>query len=116
MVTDDYVPDRGDVVWLTLAPRAGHEQSGHRPALVLSPSRYNKTVELALICPITSQVKGFPFEVRIPQPSKVRGVVLADQVTSVDWRARGARFMDTVPVEFVEAVTRQFFKLLPAVK
>jgi mRNA interferase MazF len=109
----DYVPERGDVVWITFSPRAGHEQAGHRPALVLSPGRYNRIVDLALVCPITSQVKGFPFEVAIPASAKVSGVVLADQVSSVDWRARGARFLDRLPAEFVETVALQFAKLLP---
>jgi mRNA interferase MazF len=91
----------------------GHEQSGHRPALVLSPGRYNRTVELAVVCPITSKEKGFPFEVKIPPAAKVAGVVLADQASSVDWRARGVEFMDRLPPEFVEKVARQFVKLLP---
>ena len=113
MVNESYVPDRGDVVWLDLSDRAGHEQAGHRPALVVSPLKYNRTVELALICPITSRIKGFPFEVAIPRQSKVQGVVLADQITSVDWRARGARYFDELPSDLVEKVTRQFQKLLP---
>lgn len=83
--------------------------------MVLSPIRYNRTVELAVVCPITSQVKGFPFEVTIPQAAKVKGVLLSDQVTSVDWRARGARRFDQLPSELVEHVTRQFLKLLPSV-
>lgn len=84
------VPDRGDVVWITLAPEAGHEQAGRRPAVVLSPAAYNGKVGLALMCPITSQVKGYPFEVSLPVGLKVTGVVLADQVKSLDWRARRA--------------------------
>jgi mRNA interferase MazF len=108
-----YVPARGDVVWMDLSSRVGHEQSGYRPALVVSPESYNRRVELALICPITSRVKGFPFEVHIPAGKDVSGVVLADQITSVDWRARGVRLMDRLPAQFVEAVTRQFAKLLP---
>lgn len=75
-----YVPDRGDVVWLDFTPQAGHEQGGRRPAVVLSPVAYNKKVGLALLCPITSQVKGYPFEVLIPSGSPVTGVILADQV------------------------------------
>jgi mRNA interferase MazF len=98
---------------MDLSPRAGHEQSGYRPALVVSPESYNRRVELALICPIPSRVKGFPFEVHIPAGNDVTGVVLADQITSVDWRARGIRLMDRLPVQFVETVTRQFAKLLP---
>jgi len=87
-----YCPKRGDVVWLTFNPQAGHEQAGHRPALVLSPESYNRKVGLALFCPITSQIKGYPFEVLIPQGHQVSGVVLADQVKSLDWKARQTSF------------------------
>ena len=89
---DDYVPDRGDLVWLSFTPQAGHEQAGHRPALVVSPKEYNAVTSLALLCPITSQVKGYPFEVGLPSTGPITGVVLADQIKSLDWRARGARF------------------------
>jgi len=85
-----YVPQRGDIVWLTFAPRAGHGQAGRRPALVLSPKEYNGKVGLALFCPITSQVKGYPFEVALPDGLPVAGVVLSDQVKSLDWRVRKA--------------------------
>ena len=87
-----YVPDSGDIVWIMFDPQAGHEQAGYRPALVLSPKAYNGKVGLALLCPITSQVKGYPFEVRIPEGLEVGGVVLSDQVKSLDWKARQARF------------------------
>src|SRR5256712_14029729 len=80
-----YIPERGDAVWITLDPQAGHEQAGRRPALVLSPSAYNGRVGLALFCPITNQVKGYPFEVLIPPGSPVTGVVGSDQVKSLDW-------------------------------
>lgn len=85
-----YVPERGDIVWLTFDPQAGHEQAGRRPALVLSPRAYNIKAGLALICPITSQRKGYPFEVDLPN-QRVTGVVLADQVRSLDWSARRAQ-------------------------
>jgi mRNA interferase MazF len=88
-----YVPARGDVVWITFNPQAGHEQAGRRPALVLSPSSYNRKVGLAILCPITSQVKGYPFEVNIPSGSKLGGVILSDQVKSLDWRIRKAEFI-----------------------
>jgi mRNA interferase MazF len=84
-------PDRGDIVWLDFSPQTGHEQSGRRPAVVLSPVRFNAKVGLALVCPITSQAKGYPFEVPLPERAKVVGVILADQVRSVDWRARRAK-------------------------
>lgn len=86
-----YVPDAGEVVWLQFTPQAGHQQSGMRPALVLSPATYNGKTGLMLCCPITSQVKGYPFEVHVTNNPKIAGVVLSDQVKSLDWRARKAR-------------------------
>jgi mRNA interferase MazF len=94
-----YVPARGDVIWITLNPRVGHEQAGRRPALVLSPSSYNGKVGLAILCPVTSQVKGYPFEVAIPFGLKLGGVILADQVKSLDWRLRKADFICKLPRE-----------------
>jgi len=94
-----YIPTRGDVVWITFNPQAGHEQAGRRPALVLSPSSYNGKVGLAILCPVTSQVKGYPFEVAIPAGLKLAGVVLADQVKSLDWRFRRAEFICKLPRE-----------------
>jgi mRNA interferase MazF len=92
-------PDRGDVVWITLAPQAGHEQAGRRPAVVLSPQVYNSKVGLALICLVTSQAKGYPFEVAIPPDLSVAGVILADQVKSLDWQARNAERICRLPEE-----------------
>ena len=92
MVTEDYVPGRGDIVWLNFTPPAGHEQAGHRPALVVSPREYHAVTNLALCCPITSQVKGYPFEMALPVDVSITGVVLADQIKSLDWKARRARF------------------------
>ena len=94
-------PDRGDIVWLEFSPQAGHEQSGRRPAVVLSPLRYNAKVGLALVCPITSQAKGYPFEVALPERAKVAGVILADQVKSVDWRARRVKRADRLSPDVV---------------
>lgn len=88
-----YVPERGDIVWIDMDPQAGHEQVGRRPAVVVSPGFYNRASNLALVCPITSQVKGYPFEIPIPEGIPVIGVVLADQVKSMDWRARKAKFI-----------------------
>src|SRR5215211_5711072 len=99
-----YVPDSGDIVWLTFTPQAGHEQAGRRPALVLSPSAYNGRVGLALLCPITGQVKGYPFEVELPKGLAVAGVVLADQVKSLDWRARKAAHICATPEDVVARV------------
>jgi mRNA interferase MazF len=100
----EYVPERGDLVWLSFTPQAGHEQAGRRPALVLSPRAYNAKVGLSLVCPITSQVKGYPFEVKIPSGNLVKGVILADQIKSLDWRARFAERIDELPVESVTEV------------
>ncbi len=91
-----YVPDAGDLVWITLHPTKGHEQDGTRPALVVSPKIYNQKSGLALVCPITSQQKGYPFEVAVELP-KIAGVVLSDQVRSIDWRERKVRFIARAP-------------------
>ncbi len=107
-----YIPERGDAVWITLDPQAGHEQTGRRPALVLSPSAYNGRVGLALFCPITSQVKGYPFEVPLPAESPVSGVVGADQVKSLDWRARKAARIGAVSEEVVAQVLQRLQTLL----
>ena len=92
-----YVPDRGDLVWISFNPQTGHEQAGRRPAFVVSPGSYNRKVGLALLCPITSQVKGYPFEVTLPAGLEIAGVVLSDQVKSLDWRARNAKFIGKLP-------------------
>ena len=94
-----YVPARGDAIWLTFTPQAGHERSGRRRALVLSPASYNRKVGLASLCPITSQVKGYPFEVATPARSRVNGVILADHVKNLDWRVRQAEFICKLPRE-----------------
>jgi mRNA interferase MazF len=102
-----YVPERGDAVWITLDPQAGHEQAGRRPALVLSPSAYNGRVGLALFCPITNHAKGYPFEVPLPTTSPVSGVVGADQVKSLDWRARKVARIGAVSDEVVAQVLQR---------
>src|SRR5437764_4167749 len=107
-----YVPERGDAVWITLDPQADHEQAGRRPALVLSPSAYNSRVGLALLCPITSQAKGYPFEVSLPEGLPVTGVVGADQVKSLDWRARKTSKIGAVPEAVVAAVVMRLQTLL----
>lgn len=106
------VPDRGDVVWLSFQPRAGHEQDGRRPAVVLSPQAYNGKVGLALVCPITRQVKGYPFEVPLPEGLPVQGVVLADQIKSLDWRARNADRMGRLPDRLVSEILDKLGVLL----
>lgn len=96
-----YVPDAGDIVWLHFDPQARHEQAGHRPALVLSTAPYNKVTGLMLCCPLTTQIKGYPFEVRIS--GKTAAVALSDQVKSLDWRARKAQYKGkAAPAELTE--------------
>ena len=107
-----YVPDRGDVVWLTFNPQAGHEQAGRRPAVVLSPQAYNAKVGLAIFCPITSQVKGYPFEVALPAGGGVTGVILSDQVKSLDWHARQVEFAARLPEPLLVEVLRKLNTLL----
>jgi mRNA interferase MazF len=107
-----YIPERGDIVWISFNPQAGHEQAGHRPALVLSPEAYNGKVGLCLLCPITSQVKGYAFEVVIPKDLSVTGVILADQVKSLDWQARKATFIAKLPDEVVQHVLGKLNSLL----
>ena len=108
----NYVPARGDVIRLDFNPQKGHEQAGRRPALVLSPTEYNRTVGLAVVCPITNQKKGYPWEVDIPHNPFVTGVVLADQIKSLDWRQRRADFMCTPEFELLEDVLERAFALL----
>jgi mRNA interferase MazF len=100
-----YIPRRGDIVWLDFDPQKGREQSGRRPALVLSRESYNARSGLAIICPITSKIKNYPFEVIIPEETcSIHGAILADQIGSFDWQGRNATFADTVPMSFCERV------------
>ena len=109
-----YVPNRGDAIWITLNPQAGHEQAGRRPAIVLSPELYNAKVGLAILCPITSQIKGYPFEVVLPPDLAIKGAILSDQVKSLDWRAREAelicRLPDTIVTETLQKVGTLLFQ------
>ena len=107
-----YVPSRGDLVWLQFSPQAGHEQAGHRPALVISPSSYNRRVGLALCCPITSHVKGYPFEVLLPAGLGVEGAVLSDQLKSLDWRVRKARRIASAPADVLEETVGKILVLV----
>jgi mRNA interferase MazF len=107
-----YVPARGDVIWLQFNPQAGHEQAGHRPAVVISPSSYNRRVGLALCCPVTSQVKGYPFEVLLPQGRGVEGAILSDQIKSLDWRVRKAKRIGHLPDEVLEETIGKILALL----
>ncbi|HHT9146047.1 MAG: endoribonuclease MazF [Candidatus Brocadiaceae bacterium] len=112
MVKKGYVPQRGDVVWITLNPQSGHEQAGRRPAVVLSPGIYNEKVELAILCPVTNQIKGYPFEVLMPDGLPVSGVILADQIKSLDWRVRDAEWICTLPPRIVVEVLQKLGTLL----
>ncbi len=107
-----YVPERGDLVWLNFTPHAGHEQAGHRPALVLSPGSYNRVAGLMLCCPLTTRIKGYPFEVALPGPEGVPAVALADQVKSVDWRARRAQRAARAPEDALQSVLAKAATLL----
>ena len=112
MVKKGYVPQRGDVVWITLNPQSGHEQAGRRPAVVLSPGIYNEKVELAILCPVTNQIKGYPFEVLMPDGLPVSGVILADQIKSLDWHVRDAEWICTLPPRVVMEVLQKVGTLL----
>lgn len=102
-----YIPDRGDLIWLTFDPRAGREQAGRRPALVLSPALYNGRAGLAFVCPVTSRVKGYPFEVVLPDGLPVSGAILVDHLKSADWIARRVEFAGKAPLAVLaEAITK----------
>jgi mRNA interferase MazF len=111
-VKKSYVPRRGDVIRLDFNPQTGHEQGGRRPALVLSPDEYNRTVGLVVVCPITGQQKGYPWEVEIPKSTYVYGVVLADQIKNLDWRGRRAEFVCASGSDLVDEVIEKSFALL----
>ena len=107
-----YVPQRGDIIWINLNPRAGHEQTGRRPVLVLSPETYNGKVGLAIFCPLTNQMKGYPFEVLVPSGLPISGAILADQVKSLDWRVRKAEMICSIPRKTVTEVLQKLGTLL----
>jgi mRNA interferase MazF len=107
-----YIPERGDLVWLTVDPQAGHEQAGRRPALILSTANYNAASGLALVVPVTSSAKGYPFEVSLPAGLAITGVVLADHVKSVDWKARKAKRIVSLRADLVEQVRARTALLL----
>jgi mRNA interferase MazF len=106
------IPDRGDIVWINYNPQAGHEQAGRRPALVLTPAAYNGKVGLAILCPITSQIKGYPFEVLIPDGLEINGVILSDQVKSLDWQARQAEIICKLPAAALDEVLQKLNTLV----
>jgi mRNA interferase MazF len=110
--TAGYIPDRGDLVWLDFTPHAGHEQGGRRPALVLSPRAYNSRAGLMLACPITNQVKGYPFEVLLPPALAATGAVLSDHVKSIDFAARRTEPIGKVPDSVIDDVVAKLTPLL----
>jgi mRNA interferase MazF len=112
VVARAYVPDAGDLVWLTFDPQAGHEQRGRRPALIVSPRAYNSKARLAIACPITSHVKNYPFEVALPPGGRVAGVILADHIKNVDWQARKVAFEAKAPAEVITDVREKLRALL----
>jgi len=107
-----YVPARGDLIWLQFNPRAAHEQAGHRPAVVISPSSYNRRVGLAVCCPVTSQVKGYHFEVLLPPGLGVEGAILSDQIKSLDWRVRKVRRIGDVPADVLQETVGKIVALV----
>ena len=104
-MAQSYVPDAGDIVWISFDPQTAHEQAGHRPAVVLSPAAYNAKTSLMVCCPMTAQIKDYPFEVVIAGPSP--SAVLADQVKSLDWKIRNAKFIARVPRSIIEEVSKK---------
>lgn len=107
----EYIPDRGDVIWLNFTPQAGREQAGHRPALVLSPKEYNRKTGLAVMCPMTTQAKGYPFEVAITTGS-VQGVVLSDHLKNLDWKDRKATYKGKASPAVLKEVMNKISALL----
>jgi len=110
--TRTYVPQYGDLVWITLNPQAGREQAGRRPAVVISPNSYNRKVGLAIFCPVTSPVKGYPFEVLLPENLPVAGVILSDQIKSLDWQTRNVELICRLPSATIEEVREKLATLL----
>lgn len=106
-----YVPSRGDIIRLNFNPQAGHEQAGKRPALVLSPKEYNRKTSLIIACPITSKIKGYPFEVRVVG-KKIDGVILSDQVKSLDWTVRAAQLIEQADTEAISEVQAKLSLLI----
>jgi mRNA interferase MazF len=114
MVNLNYVPRHGDVVWLNFSPQVGHEQSGKRPAIVLSSEIYNKKTGLAIFCPITNQIKGYPFEVNLPDKFPVSGTILADQIKNFDWKKRGVEFIGKLSDQKIMEIIDKLLLLLEA--
>jgi mRNA interferase MazF len=110
--TNIYIPERGDIIYLNFDPIKGHEQRGRRPAFTVSPATYNSKTSLALFMPITSQQKGYPFEVILPEIIKITGVILTDQIKCLDWQARNAEFVGKVSQDLIEEVQAKIEPLI----
>lgn len=111
-MVNNYTPKRGDVIWLQFKPQTGREQSGRRPALVLSHEDYNRVVGLGVFCSITSKEKGYPFEVKLPNGLEIEGVILADQIKSLDWKKRNAEYICSVDEPTIEKVINLINKMI----
>ncbi|MBN1686772.1 MAG: endoribonuclease MazF [Spirochaetales bacterium] len=111
MVMPRYVPNRGDIIWLDFDPQAGHEQAGKRAAIVLTPKEYNGKTNLSIACPITSRTKGYPFEVRLAG-KKINGVILSDQVKSLDWKVRKAQLIEQADTRTISEVQEKISLLI----
>jgi mRNA interferase MazF len=116
MVASTYIPDRGDAVWMTFSPQAGHEQAGRRPAIVLSPARSNEFSSLAFVVPISSRSKGYAFDVAIPSGLPSHGVALVDHMKSMDWRARDIEFIGKLPEAVIQEILARLAALLPGIR
>ena len=112
MTRAPYIPSRGDLVWLQFAPQTGHEQSGRRPAVIVSPATYNEKVGLCLCCPVTRRVKGYPFEVPLPDGLQIAGVVLCDQLKSLDWKARNVSLIGALPGRAIRQIQAMVLVLI----
>jgi mRNA interferase MazF len=110
--SDIYFPERGDIIWMNLDPSQGNEIKKARPALVISPLKYNEKTGLALLCPITSHVKGYPFEVCLPPSGTIKGAILSDHIKSLDWRVRKAKFIEKTSPQVIGEVTEKLFLLI----
>jgi len=111
MVKKEYIPERGDILWMNFNPQSGHEQKGKRPAVVLSPKEYNEKTGLGLFCPITSKVKNYPFEVNL-ENKKIDGVVLSDQIKNLDWKTRKIEFITKITPEKIYEIADRIGLLL----
>lgn len=112
MKSGSYVPDRGDIVWLNFNPQAGHEQRGRRPALIISPKIYNEKTSLCIALPVTSKIKGYPFEVALPNKLPIEGVILSDQVKNLDFSVRDISFICKIPNGLIEVVQKNVIALI----